>query len=72
MTAIPKKEAIPKLRVNSNVKSSCEYKKGLQVKKCFFFKGNCVSEEAVGFIEQMAQEGLLRESLNLVKSQKSD
>lgn len=46
-------------------------KKGYKCKSSFL-KVNCISGEAVGFIEQMVQEGLLRESLNLVKSQKSD
>lgn len=66
------KETVPKLGVNSNIISSCESKKRGCNCRNSCLKVTCSSEEAVRLIKQMAQEGLLRESLDLVKSQKSD
>lgn len=65
------KETVPKLGVHTNIKSSCESKRGCNCRSSRL-KVSCISEEAVWFIKQMAQEGVRRESLGLVKSQKSD
>lgn len=62
----------PKLGVHSDLKRVWGSKKWNCNCRNSCLKVACISEEAAWFIEQMAQEGLLRETLDLVKSKKSD